>query len=241
MFHRKKVVSASIALFVMLSSAAVYAANDGPTLPHTSSSNSVLLKSTNGNSDSLDEGKLWRGPGDPVAGQYKATLCFGCHGEDGNSLEPLIPKLSGQFGIYIAKQVRNYQLGQRNHQIMGAIAVSVNDDDLADIAAYFASQPIMSGSNPSSNKVGKNLFENGDISRMVIPCNNCHGMAGKGKNARNPTFPVIGGQNKDYLFKQLADFKKGDRQNSPNAVMNITVQKLSPAELDALADYISGL
>jgi cytochrome c553 len=121
------------------------------------------------------------------------------------------------------------------------MAISVNDADLDDIAAYFASQPMMKGDHPSDNKIGKKLFENDDLSRMMVRCNNCHGATGKGLNPGNPVYPVIGGQHKDYLLAQLRNFRKGERNNSPGGVMNITVHRLSDAELEALADYISGL
>lgn len=248
MLHSKSIISACLALVVLLLSTAVLAVNDNSASQKPSSKESAkklssaqIKNAANTGSDSVDETKLRIGPGDPVAGKSKAELCFGCHGEDGNSIEPLIPKLAGQYGIYIAKQVRNYQASIRTHQIMGAIAASVSDEDLADISAYFASQPMMKGASPSSNQIGKKLFENDDLSRMMVRCNNCHGATGKGQNPRNPVFPVIGGQHKDYLLRQLLSFRKGERNNSPGGVMNITVHRLSDAELEALAEYVSGL
>jgi cytochrome c553 len=111
---------------------------------------------------------------------------------------------------------------------------------LADIAAYFASRKKMKG-NGTDNKAGQELFLHGDMSRMMVACVNCHGVNGKGKTPTNPVFPVIGGQHKDYLRVQLINFRAGDRSNSPGGVMNIITQRLTDAELNALADYISGL
>lgn len=233
MYHPNGIISACLALIVLLSSAEVLAGNDKPAPQQAISQVSAT--------QSVDETQLRIGPGDPVAGKDKATLCFGCHGEDGNSTEPLIPKLAGQYGIYIAKEVRNYQDSIRTHEIMSAMAASVSNEDLADIAAYFASQPMMKGAHPSDNKLGKKLFENDDLSRMMVRCNNCHGATGKGQNPGNPVYPVIGGQQKEYLLAQLIKFRKGERNNSPGGVMNITVHRLSDAELEALADYVSGL
>lgn len=176
-----------------------------------------------------------------MAGETKAQLCQGCHGEDGNSAETLIPKLAGQYSNYIAKQLRNYQTGGRTHQIMNAMAATVSDDDLADIAAYFASQKKMSGSSPTENQIGKHLFLKGDKSRGVIGCVNCHGENGKGRLPSTSMFPVIGGQHKDYLLKQITDFRQNDRTNSASGVMNFTTKLLSDEEIDALAEYISGL
>ncbi len=248
MFHSKSIISSGLALIVLLISTAVLAEIDNSASQKPSSEasaknlSSVQFKNVaNTGSDSVDETKLRIGPGDPLAGKSKAELCFGCHGEDGNSIDPQFPKLAGQYGIYIAKQVRNYQASIRTHQIMSSIAASVSDEDLADISAYFASQPMMKGASPSSNQIGKKLFENDDLSRMMVRCNSCHGASGKGQNPRNPVFPVIGGQHKDYLLRQLLSFRKGDRNNSPGGVMNITVHRLSDAELEALAEYVSGL
>lgn len=247
MFHIKSIISACLALAVLLTSTALFAENDISASPKSSSKKSAKkpppaqVKSSADTGGNVDELKLRGGPGDPVAGKDKAELCKGCHGEDGNSPDPLIPKLAGQYGMYIAKQVRNYQASIRTHQIMGAVAASVTDDDLADISAFFAVQPMMKGDSPSSNQVGKNLFDKGDLSRMMVPCGNCHGATGKGQNPRNPLFPVIGGQHKDYLRGQILSFRKGDRNNSPGGVMNITVQRLSDAEIEALAEYVAGL
>jgi len=192
--------------------------------------------------DSAETIQLRIGDGDTVSGKGSSELCQGCHGEDGNSIDPLIPKLSGQFDQYIAKQLRNYQAGIRTHQIMNAMAATISDEELADISSYFASNPKMKGT-PSAtpNEVGKNLFLNGKISKMVVACVNCHGVNGKGLTPNTSMFPVIGGQHKGYLLKQLNDFKADNRFNSPNAIMNRIVRSLSDEELDALAEYVSGL
>jgi len=234
MFNYKSIISACLALVILLLSAAVPAANDNPASQQPSSQESTQ-------NQAVYETRLRIGPGDPVAGKDKAAMCSGCHGEDGNSVDPQIPKLAGQYGLYIAKQIRNYLASTRSHQIMSGMAASVSDDDLADISAYFASQPVMKGDHPSSNKLGKKLFENDDLSRMMVRCNSCHGTTGKGLEPGNPVYPVIGGQHKEYLLGQLINFRKGARNNSPGGVMNITVHRLSDAELDALADYVSGL
>ena len=234
MFLRKENIATCLALVVLFLSTAVLAENDSAASPQLSSP--ATAKGQPGN-----ELKLRIGPGDPVAGKDKAAICFGCHGEDGNSVDPAIPKLAGQYGLYISKQIRNYLASTRSHQVMNSMAASVSDEDLADISAYFASQPIMKGVQPSGNKLGKKLFENDDLSRMMVRCNSCHGATGKGLEPGNAVYPVIGGQHKEYLLAQLISFRKGGRNNSPGGIMNITVHRLSDAELEALADYVSGL
>jgi cytochrome c553 len=177
--------------------------------------------------------------GDPVAGKAKSLLCQGCHGEDGNSLSTLVPKLAGQNEGYITKQVRNFQAGIRKHAIMNDLAMTVNDDDLVDIAAYFSSRNKMKGDGSTNNQIGKDLFLTGDMSRKIIACVNCHGANGKGLEPNPSMIPVIGGQNRDYLSRQLINFRKGDRSNSPDGVMNKTTKSLTDAELESLAEYIS--
>jgi cytochrome c553 len=232
MFHIKNNIAAGLALVVLLTTTVAFARNEN-TNPLTGQIG------VDAGDDSAESIKLRSGPGDPVAGKEKSQLCQGCHGEEGISIEGLIPKLAGQYGKYISKELRNYQAGTRSHQIMNAMAATISDDDLADIAAYFASRTKMKGVG-SNNELGKNLFLHGDISRTMVACINCHGVNGKGLTPNTSMFPVIGGQQKDYIRRQLVNFRKGDRTNSPNGIMNRITQKLTDDELEALADYVSG-
>lgn len=179
------------------------------------------------------------GSGDPVAGKTKSQMCQGCHGVNGNSTDEMIPKLAGQYDEYIIKQMHNYQSGIRSHEIMNGMAAPLSEKDLADIAAYFADQPIMKGSGAAPNEKGKNIFLHGKISEMVMTCVYCHGEGGKGINPSTGMYPVIGGQHKAYLLKQLIDFREDNRYNSPSVVMNRIVRSLSDKELEAVAEYLS--
>jgi cytochrome c553 len=232
MFHIKSNIATAAALIVLLTSTAALARDDNtnPLTGHIG---------TNASDESPESVKLRSGSGDPVAGREKSQLCQGCHGEEGNSTEPLVPKLAGQYAVYIAKELRNYQAGIRTHQIMNAMAGTISDDDLADIAAYFASQTKMKGGG-SDNAIGKRIFQKGNISKMLLACINCHGVNGKGLTPNTSLFPVIGGQQKEYIRGQLLNFRKGDRTNSPNGIMNKITKSLTDAEIDALAEYVSG-
>lgn len=232
MFRTKNNITVGLALIALLTATVAFARNEN-TNPLTG------RIGVDPRDESAESVKLRSGPGNPAAGKDKSQLCQGCHGEFGNSTEPLVPKLAGQYGKYIAKELRNYQAGVRTHQIMNAMAGTINDDDLADIAAYFASQPKMKGSGAKNNEVGKNLFIKGDISRKMVACINCHGVTGKGLTPNTSMFPVLGGQQKEYLRKQLMNFKDVDRTNSPNGIMNKITNKLTDPEIDALAEYLS--
>ena len=213
MIDSRDIISACLLPVALLVSTVAIAGNDSAASPQP-------VPPASATKQSGDETRLRIGSGDPVAGKGKAALCFGCHGEDGNSVDPTIPKLAGQYGIYISKQMRNYLASTRSHQVMSGMAGSVSDEDLADISAYFASQPIMKGVQPSGNKLGKKLFENDDLSRMMVRCNSCHGPTGKGLEPGNPVYPVIGGQHKEYLLAQLISFRKGARNNSPGGIIS---------------------
>jgi cytochrome c553 len=202
----------------------------------------ALLAVTSANAaDSVEVIKQRIGSGNPVAGKTKSELCQGCHGETGLSLEDMIPNLAGQYANYIAKQLRNFQTGARTHQIMSAMAQTINDAELMDIAAYFASQKKMQGHGKGDDPVAKNLFLKGDTSRDIPPCMSCHGENGKGKAPNISTYPVIGGQHKGYLRAQLTHWRSGERSNSPDGVMNKVAKSLTDAEIEALTDYLSGL
>lgn len=231
MFRTNNIITVSLAVIALLTASVTYA-RDENTNPLTG------RIGVDPKDDSPEAIKARSGPGNATAGRDKSQLCQGCHGEFGNSTEPLVPKLAGQYGKYIAKELRNYQAGVRTHQIMNAMAGTISDDDLADIAAYFASQPKMKGSGPE-NELGKKLFTKGDINRKMIACINCHGVHGKGLTPNTSMFPVLGGQQKEYLRKQLHNFQDVDRTNSPNAIMNKVTNKLTNDEIDAIAEYLS--
>jgi len=186
--------------------------------------------------ESIKQNTGW---GNPVAGNEKSQLCQGCHGEDGNSVSELTPKLSGQYEKYILKQLRDYKAGIRPHEIMNSMAVELSEEDMADVSSYFATQIKMKGSESLANGNGEKLYLKGDISQMVMACVSCHGAKGKGLTPDTPMYPVIGGQHKAYLLKQLIDFREDDRINSQNAIMSRIVRPLSDGDLEALAGYLA--
>ncbi|MGZ5044710.1 MAG: c-type cytochrome [Methylobacter sp.] len=182
------------------------------------------------------------GSGNPSIGKEKsdAGRCQECHGADGNSTDAKIPNHAGQYAGYLAKQLSDFQSGARQHEIMTIMAEDLSAADMADIGAYFASRKIMQGDG-DDNSLGRNLFVNGDQAKDIPACVSCHSESGKGRIAGNVIYPVIGGQHKVYLRSQLVSWKLGERKNSPGGVMNKIVKSLSDDEIEALADYISGL
>ncbi|ABM35892.1 c-type cytochrome [Polaromonas naphthalenivorans] len=186
--------------------------------------------------------------GDPVLGREKAESerCMECHGVDGhgaghsNGPEGKFAKLAGQHPDYILKQIRDFRSGARKHDQMQIMARSVSDEDMRDIAAYFGSQPAMNAQDGERHALGKSLYENGDPARGVVACSSCHGVKGKGL-AASPLAPVVGGQEWRYLDQQLRDWRSGERRNSDGGVMSQATKALTDADIESLANYLSGI
>jgi len=140
----------------------------------------------------------------------------------------------------LSKQLRDFQTGARVHQVMTVMAADLDAADIADIAAYFASQKPMKGRSVPDNPLAKKLFNFGDPERNLPSCVSCHGENGKGRIADSVVYPLIGGQRQTYLRGQLVNWKLGERNNSPDAVMSKVVKLLSDEEINVLAEYISG-
>ncbi|MFA0406549.1 cytochrome c4 [Vibrio splendidus] len=181
------------------------------------------------------------------AGKAKSQTCVACHGADGNSLITQYPKLAGQHEKYLEKQLKELKLGMtsggkqgRNEPVMGAMAMSLSEEDMADLAAYYASLPISSNSTPE-NVVdeGKVLYTAGNTERGVTACIACHGPRGNGTELSG--FPKISGQHADYIKAQLEKFRDGSRNNDMNAMMRDVAKKLTDADIDTLSKYVGGL
>lgn len=178
--------------------------------------------------------------GDAAAGKAKALVCGACHGADGNSAMATFPKLAGQTAPYLVKQLKEIKSGTRPVVEMTGLLDAMSDQDLADIAAFYAEQPLVGGkADPALVEAGQLIYRAGIAAKGVAACTACHGPQGKGMNAAS--FPAVGGQHAAYIEKQLLSFRKGERANDPNAMMRDIAAKLSDAEIKAVASYMQGL
>ncbi|ATP47917.1 MULTISPECIES: c-type cytochrome [unclassified Pseudomonas] len=179
--------------------------------------------------------------GDAAAGQAKTAVCGACHNPDGNSLAPNFPKLAGQGQRYLEKQLHDIKSGKRTVLEMTGMLAAFSDQDLADIAAYFASQKGSVGAaDPKLVERGRALFNGGDLEKGMPACTGCHSPNGAGIALAG--FPHLSGQHSQYVTKQLTEFREGVRTNDGDAMTMRTIAgKLSNHDIEALASYIQGL
>ncbi|MBP8185881.1 MAG: cytochrome c4 [Pseudomonas sp.] len=179
--------------------------------------------------------------GDAAAGQGKVAVCGACHGADGNSMAPTFPKLAGQGERYLLKQLRDIKSGARAVVPMTGMLSNMSEQDLADIAAYFASQHMSVGAaDPALVARGQELFRGGKLDQGMPACSGCHSPTGSGNVAAG--FPKIAGQHADYIALQLTNFREGERTNDGDTkIMRSIAEKLSNRDIAALSSYIQGL
>jgi len=179
--------------------------------------------------------------GDPAKAQpIASSLCVACHGIDGNSLIPVNPNLAGQHPEYIYKQLRDYKSGERKNPIMAGIVAGLSDDDMANLAAYFASQKPRSGMAHDATLVtsGQRLYRGGNSTSGIVACAGCHSPDGAGIPAQ---YPRLKGQQRDYTLAQLRAFRAGERVNDAASMMRTIASRMSDKEMEAVAEYVSGL
>lgn len=179
--------------------------------------------------------------GNAADGKMKSMACAACHGADGNSMIPTFPKLAGQHAAFIAKQLADFKSGARTDPTMTGMAMPLGEQDIADLSAYFASNTGSIGSAADAAKAarGQQLYQGGDKVSGVAACMACHGPAGTGNPAA--MFPVLSGQHSAYVVKALKDFRSGARANDPANMMRDIAAKMSDSDIEAVAEYISGL
>jgi cytochrome c553 len=183
------------------------------------------------------------------AGATKAAICGACHGVGGNSQNPEWPNLAGQSPTYIAEQVHLFKDNVRANPVMAPIVAPLTNEDINDLAMYFATQtPAGLEADPSYWKAGEKLYRNGDPARQIPACTACHGPLGRGNLAA--AYPALRAQHSVYTVKQLNDYSKDVRYPgaaagkpaTPNAVIMATIAKrLTPEDIRDVASYLQGM
>jgi cytochrome c553 len=171
---------------------------------------------------------------DIAAGKEKAELCAGCHGDNGISQTENIPSLAGQLDQFIQWQLVFFRAGTRKNEQMQPVVEQLNNDDIRNLGAYFASLTPPKASKPDDNP---DLSTKGAQAAAGRRCASCHtdSFAGTKAVAR------IAGQREEYLVKALRDYKSGVRAGGAMAAMADVAYPLSEEEIEALAHYLANL
>ncbi len=182
--------------------------------------------------------------------------CAACHGANGVSVAPAQPNLGGQGAKYLYKQLVDFKMGNRRNGIMEAQLKGLTQQDLANVAGYYASQePWKPGyGNKATFAAAQKLYLGGDKTRGVIPCAGCHDPKGAGNEWA--AFPRLGGQHASYLATQLKMFRAagredevGDTEKRTNdsakkgekGMMQMVAAKLSDKDIKILSEFLTAV
>jgi len=178
---------------------------------------------------------------DAKAGEKKVQMCIGCHNLPGyqSSFPEIykVPKIAGQNAKYIVAALNAYKKGERKHPSMRAIATTLTDQDMADVAAYYE-QLGKGGAAPAAPAEAP-----ADIAKLLTKanCESCHGK--NFSSPIDPSYPKLAGQYADYLFVALKAYQTdhNPRVGRSNAIMMGMARPFTHAEIKALAKYLSSL
>jgi len=183
---------------------------------------------------------------DKLAGDIESAkkivnnLCIACHAIDGNSAIPSNPKLAGQHADYLSRQLEYFKKGIRENAVMQGMVANLSTKDFDNLGLYFENQTLKLSAAKSNGKgsLGEKIFRAGIADKKLPACASCHGPSGHGIPGQ---FPRLNAQHSDYTISQLNAYKNGLRKNEAAKMMATIAQRLSDAEMQAVADYIEGL
>lgn len=180
--------------------------------------------------------------GDAVRGRELVSTCAACHGPDGNAQIPDSPNLAGQNEAYTLRQLKLLKSGERDAPTMAGQLNNSSEQDLADMAAYYASLPGKIGqASPKDLELGESIYRGGVMSKGVAACTSCHAPNGQGNHLAG--FPRISGQPVSYTVNQLKAYREGHRVTDENVsgMMRDVAANLNDTEMEAVANYVLGL
>jgi cbb3-type cytochrome c oxidase subunit III len=195
--------------------------------------------------------------GSVEGGAALSGTCLACHGVNGNSTNPEWPNLAGQNAAYIEHQLhlfhdgrRTGKMGDASASMMPPMAISLTNQNIEDVAAYYSQQtPMGLEADPSYWQAGQKIYRNGDRARGIPACAACHGPSGRGNPAAG--YPALRAQHAVYLVKQLnaygtevryAKNEHGASYGGDSAgIMHTIAARLSDEDMRNVASYIQGM
>lgn len=191
---------------------------------------------------------LAQSPAKPDAAKGQAiasSVCAACHAADGNSPAAANPKLAGQSYEYLHKQLVNFKpqggkKAERDNPVMAGMVGNLSDDDMKNVAAYFASQKLKpaKATNKELAAQGQKIYRAGNVADGMAACAGCHGPTGVGIPVQ---YPRIAGQFAEYIEVQLKAFRSGARSNDRNSMMRTVAARMNDKDIQAVAEYVAGL
>lgn len=184
-------------------------------------------------------------PGDPEKGATAAATCIGCHQADGGGKHieggESWPRLAGLDAGYIAKQIHDFKNGTRKNASMMAFANMLTDQQVSDVAAYYAHLKPTQGeggekASPAILERGEQIANRGDWSQYIVSCKSCHGPGNRGAGS---DFPGIAGQHAGYIEAQLKAWQEGTRKNDPQNLMGTIAKRMSEEDIHAVAVWLA--
>lgn len=185
--------------------------------------------------------------GDAAAGKSKATVCVACHGERGEVASPLFPSMAGQSEGYLYWQLRAFKERATPESQMTALVQELSDQDMRDLAAYYASlrpasAPETKNVDESLSQRGEALYLHGEPAQGKVPCQGCHGQDARGVGAARPNWPMLRGLSEEYLVDKLGKYRDGkDIDSNQDEVMLGVMQPLTDGDIRALSHWIGSL
>ncbi|RCV91779.1 c-type cytochrome [Billgrantia montanilacus] len=182
---------------------------------------------------------------DPERGKAAAAVCGTCHQPDGSGRHVADgeswPRLSGLNAGYIANQLHDYKEGRRRNASMQPFANMLDDQQIVDVAAYYAKLPVTDGqggdeADEAQLARGEQLALRGDWNAYIVSCKSCHGPGNEGVGS---TFPGIAGQHAGYIEKQLLAWQAGERDNDAQNLMGAIAKRMNDEDIRAVAVWLS--
>jgi cytochrome c553 len=176
--------------------------------------------------------------GDVEAGHEASKPCAACHGADGNSMVPMFPSIAGQPAGYIAEQLHAFRDGNRVNALMSPQAKALTDQQIMDLAAYFAAQKrVVKAASTEESIPGAHLWKFGGHSNTVAACAACHGPQGQGNQPAG--FPALRGLTPQYITESLMAYRKDERKTAHADIMVSIASKLSDDDIKDVAQHIA--
>lgn len=184
-----------------------------------------------------------KGKGDAQKGAAAAAACMACHAADGSRGMSANPILQGQHPEYLVKQLQEFKSGARKNAIMNGMAAALTEEQMQDIAAFYAGKQAKPGfaQNKDLLRLGEKIYRGGIADKKVPACAGCHSPTGAGIPGQ---YPRLGGQHADYVKAQLIAYRLGHdgKEGRTNSAQMIGVAaNLSDKEINAVSDYVAGL